>query len=274
MLTIGSLFSGIGGLELGLEWAGLGPVLWQVEQSPECRAVLAHHWPHAERFEDVREVGAAQLVRVDLVCGGFPCQDVSSAGRRVGLAGARSGLWYEFARLVGELRPPWVVVENVASGAKFWVNPVREQLGELGYASLPIPLEACWLGAPHERGRVFLVAHADREGEPAGAEHGEVAAPSAHVADAVRARREGHGASGEAQGRPRPVSRGWRTPQPDVVRVVHGVPRGVDSPNAAARARIKALGNSVVPQCAEVVGHVIRQLLGQTAGICREIHHE
>jgi DNA (cytosine-5)-methyltransferase 1 len=109
MLTIDSLFSGIGGLEIGLEWAGLGPVLWQVERDPFCLRKLAWRYPDAARFDDVKSVGAANLAPVDLICGGFPCQDVSSAGKRVGLAGARSGLWYEFARIVGEMRPRWVI---------------------------------------------------------------------------------------------------------------------------------------------------------------------
>lgn len=98
-LTIGSLFSGIGGLELGLEWAGLGPVKWQVEQSGFCRRVLAKHWPNVRRFRDVREVGSAELTPVDLICGGFPCQDLSSAGKGAGLAGRLSGLWWEFLRV-------------------------------------------------------------------------------------------------------------------------------------------------------------------------------
>jgi DNA (cytosine-5)-methyltransferase 1 len=116
-MRIGSLFSGIGGLELGLEWSGVGHTVWQVEREPFCRAVLAKHWPAAERFDDVRTVGKANLAPVDLICGGFPCQDVSSAGKGAGLAGERSGLWREFARILGELQPGWVVVENVAGGA-------------------------------------------------------------------------------------------------------------------------------------------------------------
>lgn len=98
-LTIGSLFSGIGGIELGLEWAGLGPVMWQVEKDPFCRDVLKRHWPEVKRYEDVRQVGRSNLAPVDLICGGFPCQDTSSAGSRKGLEGPSSGLWREFHRI-------------------------------------------------------------------------------------------------------------------------------------------------------------------------------
>lgn len=163
MLTIGSLFSGIGGLELGLEMAGLGPTVWQVEQSEFCREVLAKHWPDVARFHDVREVGAHNLPPVDLVCGGFPCQDVSSAGKGAGLAGKRSGLWFEFARVVSEMRPRIVVVENVASGAKRWVDAVVAGLEQLDYEALPVPLSASDVGAPHKRSRVFIVAYAHGE---------------------------------------------------------------------------------------------------------------
>jgi hypothetical protein len=102
-LTIGSLFSGVGGLELGLEWAALGPVVWQCEIDPFCRAVLAKHWPNATRYEDVTI--EREWPRVDIICGGFPCQDISTAGRGVGLDGARSGLWYTYLRIVRQIRP-------------------------------------------------------------------------------------------------------------------------------------------------------------------------
>jgi len=133
---IGSLFSGIGGLELGLEAAGLGPVAWQVEIDPYCREVLKKHWPQAERHADIRDV--SKLPAVTVVCGGWPCQDISAAGKGAGLAGARSGLWWEFARVIESNRPAFVVAENVASGAKRWVDAVRGSLGQLGYETLPI----------------------------------------------------------------------------------------------------------------------------------------
>lgn len=164
---LGSLFSGIGGLELGLEAAGLGPVVWQVENHPFCQRVLAKHWPKADRsVGDVRNAGATTLAPVDIICGGFPCQDVSAAGRRVGLKGERSGLWYEYRRVVRELRPRIVVVENVASGAKAWLCPVRQSLHELGYDTAALAFGAEDVGAPHRRGRVFVVgfALADADG--------------------------------------------------------------------------------------------------------------
>lgn len=157
-LTIGSLFSGVGGLEIGLEWAGHGPVLWQVENNPFCREWLRWWWPDVTRHEDVVAVGAAELVPVDLICGGFPCQDVSGAGKGAGLAGARSGLWSQFARIVGELAPRWVVVENVTSGANRWLDAVVRELEELRYEALPLPLSADVVGAPHRRSRIFVVA--------------------------------------------------------------------------------------------------------------------
>ena len=126
-LTIGSLFSGIGGLELGLECAlrdgGFSvETAWQCEQDEWCRGILARHWPHAVRHDDVRNVGAVPRSQyagyVDLLCGGFPCQDLSYAGNGAGLAGERSGLWGEFARIVRELRPRVVVVEATEPGSR------------------------------------------------------------------------------------------------------------------------------------------------------------
>ena len=146
-------------MERGLRAAGLDvEVAYQVERSAFCRHILARHWPHAQRFADVCSVGAGVLPSVDLLCGGFPCQDVSSAGRGAGLDGARSGLWWEFLRIIEETRPRWVVVENVASGARRWLPAVRRSLWARGYASLPLGIAACEIGARHRRERIFVVA--------------------------------------------------------------------------------------------------------------------
>lgn len=112
MLTAGSLFAGVGGFDLGLARAGI-EVQWQVEVDEQCRAVLARHWPDVPRLGDVRDVGPADVGAVDILCGGFPCQDLSVAGRGAGLDGERSGLWHEFLRLADTLAPRWVLVENV-----------------------------------------------------------------------------------------------------------------------------------------------------------------
>lgn len=162
--TIGSLFAGIGGLERGLEAAGLGPVLFQVEINAYCRAVLARHWPETKRHDDIRRVSQANLPRVRVLCGGFPCQDVSGAGLGAGIAeGTRSGLWYEYRRIVDELRPEFVVVENVASGKGRWLCEVRSDLHALGYHTRAYAISAAEVGAPHRRRRIFVVADRDSD---------------------------------------------------------------------------------------------------------------
>lgn len=170
-MTIGSLFSGIGGLELGLERAGLGPVMWQAERDPYCLAVLRRHWPDARRFSDVREVGSG-AARVDVVCGGFPCQPVSLAGRRLAQLDER-WLWPEFARIIRSVEPRIVVIENVPGLRTAGLRDVLADLADLGFdaewscvAAGEDPRRTHgWphAGAPHERRRIFLVAtHPDR----------------------------------------------------------------------------------------------------------------
>jgi DNA (cytosine-5)-methyltransferase 1 len=251
--VIGSLFSGIGGLELGLERAGLGPIAWQVEIDPFCRLVLEKHWPLAKRFDDVRAVSAAELQPVDLICGGFPCQDVSGAGRGAGLTGTRSGLWSEYARIVGELQPRWVVVENVTSGATRWLDQIVCQLEEQGYECLPIPLSARDVGALHLRRRLFIIAH--RSGE------------TSRVTDTDSQRKlQPEGGVTEQRGRAAYCPRigDWGTPEPGVAPVVHGISSRLAG--RQRRRRVRALGNSVVPQCAEVVGWVIREIEDRNCG--------
>jgi DNA (cytosine-5)-methyltransferase 1 len=265
-MRIGSLFSGIGGLELGLERAGVGEVIWQCEIDPFCRAVLAKHWPNVTRFEDVTR--PRDWPKVDVICGGFPCQDVSSAGKRRGLGGERSSLWWHFASVVQQVAPRFVVVENVTSGKRKWLPQVRRSLHLLGYDSVALGIAARDVGAPHRRERVFVVAHAYREHlrkQPGGGgrgsrrprqalarEHGEACA----LADADGPRLEGQDERGEelAESARRGIAgRGAWSAEPEVGRVAHGVPGRVD--------RMRALGNAVVPQCAEVAGRVILAML-------------
>jgi DNA (cytosine-5)-methyltransferase 1 len=272
MSTFGSLFSGIGGLDLGLERAGW-ECRWQVETDPFCTAVLERHWPDVPRYGDVREVGD-DLEPVDLICGGFPCQPVSVAGQRRGQADDR-WLWPEFARIVRLVRPRFVLMENVPGLLARGMGDVLGDLAALGFDAEWDCLPAAAFGAPHLRYRVFLVAHAN-EGElrvqPAGlARSSGASVPTDDgstwaLADAEGISGQVRPAEGERRGRSsggsdglahpdgkpvvwaavaRPERSPWAT-EPDVGRVAHGVPDRVD--------RLRALGNAVVPQVAEWIG--------------------
>lgn len=163
-MTVGSLFSGIGGLELGLEMVGLGPVVWQAERDPYASAVLARHWPTVRRYDDVRDIDE-RAERPEVICGGFPCQDISNAGKRAGIEGERSGLWSEYARIVRVLRPRFVFVENVAALLARGIDRVLGDLAEAGYDAQWDCFRASDVGAPHRRERVFILAYAGCERE-------------------------------------------------------------------------------------------------------------
>lgn len=155
-----SLFAGIGGFDLGFEQAGLTCVA-QVEIDAAARGVLAHHWPNVQKFEDIRTVGAQNLPAADIICGGFPCQDLSVAGKRAGLVGERSGLFYEMVRITDELRPAFLVWENVPGllisrgGADFW--EVLNTLDGIGYGGGWTSFDAQFFTLAQRRRRVFGV---------------------------------------------------------------------------------------------------------------------
>ena len=226
-LTFGSLFAGIGGFDLGFERAGM-TCSWQVEIDDYCRKVLAKHWPNVRRWDDVRTFPPKPVDdwRVDVLCGGFPCQDISNAGKRAGIDGERSGLWSEFARIIRVLRPRFVVVENVAALLGRGIGTVLADLAKSGFDAEWGVLPACAMGSPHSRERVFCVAY------PTG--------------ERFDARREG------PQGSERIATDGrayWRSTERGVVRVAYGTPGRVD--------RVQACGNAVVPQVAEWIGRRI-----------------
>lgn len=157
-LRTGSVFTGCGGLDLGLEKVGVAKFVWQCEINPSCRAVLRRHWRDVMIYPDVREIRASKWNAIDMLVGGFPCQNVSTSGKGEGLAGEQSGLWFEYARLVEEFRPAWAIVENVAGGKRRWLPHVRRDLHMLGYRTRAFQLSAFDCGAPHERERVFVLA--------------------------------------------------------------------------------------------------------------------
>lgn len=231
------LFSGIiGGFSLGLERSGGFKTVAFCEIEPFCRRVLKKHWPEVPQYDDVRTLTADRLaadgIGVDAICGGFPCQDVSVAGKRAGLDGKRSGLWAEFARIIGELRPRYVIVENTPGLLSLGMGRVLGDLAALGLDAEWHCIPAGALGAPHERDRVWIVAHTHGEGFQIGQ-----FIPGLAGLEAGSTWREGV------------AVHPWWAVEPDVVRVVRGVPKRVD--------RIRALGNSVVPQIPELLGRAI-----------------
>ncbi|MCP4240204.1 MAG: DNA cytosine methyltransferase [bacterium] len=245
-MNILSLFAGIGGLELGLERAGLGTTRWQVELEPFNRKVLAAHWPDAERFADVRDVSAEDFPGCDVICGGFPCQDISSAGKGEGIDGQRSGLWREFARLIGEIRPRIVVVENVPDLAVRGLGRVLGDLCALGYDAEWEIVSAQDAGAPHLRKRLFILAtHTDSAGLEG--RHSEELPE--------RAGERAAGESSSSLAKRDPLT--WWQAEPAVGAVADGIPGRV--------AQLRALGNAVVPQVAELVGRRALRILERGA---------
>ena len=158
-LTHGSLFSGIGGIELGLEWAGF-KTTWQVEIDDFCNQVLAKRWPNVPKFLDVKSVGKHNLTPVNLISGGFPCQDLSvgAGGKERGLF-ERSGLWFEYARIIREIRPDWVLVENVPNLKTHGADIVLSDLEGADYSCWASVVGCDSFQAPFKRHRVFILAH-------------------------------------------------------------------------------------------------------------------
>jgi DNA (cytosine-5)-methyltransferase 1 len=156
-VTFGELFAGIGGFSLGLERAGM-TCKWQVEIDPYATAVLSKHWPDVRRHDDVRTFPPQGDYGVDLIAGGFPCQDISVAGKGAGLAGERSGLWNDFARIIRTVRPRWVVIENVPALTARGLGTVLGDLAEIGFDAEWHCIPASAVGAPHQRERIWIVA--------------------------------------------------------------------------------------------------------------------
>jgi DNA (cytosine-5)-methyltransferase 1 len=267
------LFSGIGGFSLGLERSGMRTVAF-CERDEFCRAVLRKHWPDVPCFDDIRSIdadGLGRLGRIDLVCGGFPCQPFSVAGKQEAQKDDRY-LWPAMRQVIALARPDWVIGENVAGIISLALDDVLADLEGLGYAARPFVIPACAVGAHHRRDRVWIIAtdaqraklqprrvRGQSGANPAESGHD---GPSESMADAASKRR------GEARellercaqrlaGRSEilaydaGISGGWCwwPAEPDVGRVAHGVPARVD--------RLRALGNAVVPQIPEIIGRAI-----------------
>ena len=164
-MKVGSLFSGIGGIELGFERAGGFDVKWFVENDLYAQAVLKKHWPSVPVYGDIRQIDFRVLEPVDVLTGGFPCQDISNAGKRVGINGARSGLWKEYLRAIGEIQPKIVFVENVSALTYRGMLTILGDFAQVGYDAEWHCVPASALGAPHRRDRIYIMAHAIKSGQ-------------------------------------------------------------------------------------------------------------
>jgi DNA (cytosine-5)-methyltransferase 1 len=260
------LFSGIGGFSLGLERTGGFQTVAFCEINPFCRKVLRKHWPKVPQYDDIRTLTAERLaadgITVDAICGGFPCQDISWAGNGAGLAGERSGLWSEIRRLVGELRPNYVVVENVTALLNRGLSVVLGDLAALGYDAEWQDVSAEDIGAPHPRSRVWIVAYPSgsrleglwcsqrTEEEIANARRANDAANAAFIAGLHSlGKRRLSAILNAGSDRPCWAGQQWPETQSLLCRVDDGIPDRVD--------RTSALGNAVVPQIPELIGRAI-----------------
>jgi len=244
-MRFGSLFSGIGGLDLGLERAGM-TCAWQSEIEPYACQVLAKHWPHIDNLGDIRGIDWTRVDRVDLVAGGYPCQPFSIAGVRRGEDDPKH-LWPMFVECLRVVRPRYALLENVAGHLSIGFGSVLADLAAIGYDTQWDCIPAAAVGAPHLRDRLFVIARDTRAEQP------RTLADSADAGsfDALRPGWHAPWHGGPSTGRS-PIGR-W-SPEPELGRVAYGIPSRVD--------RIRGLGNAVVPQVAEHLGNIIKQMEG------------
>jgi DNA (cytosine-5)-methyltransferase 1 len=156
-LNVGSLFSGIGGIELGLERAGDFNTLWFIENDKHAQTILKKHWPTAIIYDDITTIDFKSIPRIDILTGGFPCQDISNAGKRAGITGSRSSLWKHYLRAIRILRPKYIIAENVAALINRGLDTVLADLASVGYDAEWHCISASSVGAPHRRDRVFII---------------------------------------------------------------------------------------------------------------------
>lgn len=237
-LRVLDLFSGIGGFSLGLERTGGFETVAFCEIDPFCRKVLKKHWPEVPQYDDVRTLTGERLtadgITVDVITGGFPCQDISAAGKRAGITdGTRSGLWSEIVRLACEIRPRYILIENVSNlligpseRPGGWFSRILCDLASIGYDAEWACITASSVGAPHERDRVWIVAYPNTSQFQRGGISRRIYQEHTHFSDAC-----------------------WGKDKPGVVRTLNGISNQMD--------RVGALGNAVVPQIPEIIGRAI-----------------
>lgn len=236
-LTVGSLFSGIGGFDLGLYWAGGFETIWMVEIDEFCQKVLRKHaptyWPNAKFYKDIKNVSKENLISPDVIVGGFPCQPFSQAGKQRGKADDRY-LWPEMLRIIRELSPRWIIGENVAGFINMELENAFTDLEAEGYQVEAFVLPANAVELPHRRDRIWIMAYSDK-GRWTWKNQTQNKKPICNVTER------------------QPIA-GRRELESDICRTLNGVSAKLDTN------RLAALGNSVVPQIPEILGRMILEI--------------
>jgi len=284
IMNVGSLFSGIGGIEKGMETVGFNTV-WFIEREPYCQAILRKQYPSATIYDDVTKIDFRTIPKVDILTGGFPCQDISNAGKRVGIQGSRSSLWKYYCKAISEIRPKYAIIENVAALIRRGLNVVLSNLAEIGYDAEWYCISASSVGALHRRERVFIIAYPNSsrhiygqiEEQPTEGREYALSQSKSICADVSNTQSNGcnRGRSEEnisvgdreflhceeevgSQVRSKTEGclcnneQGYWSSEPELGRVANGISNRLD--------RIKCLGNAVVPQCAEVIAKAIKEV--------------
>ena len=272
------LFSGIGGFSLAAQWVWGEEleIVYMVENDKHCQRVLTKQWPDVPIYSDIRTFECSAINAIDLITGGFPCQDISIAGKGVGIEGERSGLWTEFKRIIREVRPRFALIENVPALTHRGLDRVLCDLAEIGYDAEWQCISASEVGAWHKRERIWIVAYPNRREGRSGIKPKSIQSTqfqfssddriSTKIPDSdqkrlqsttpewIRSIRE---AEREFKGREysRTITKKWNnwSVEPDVGRVAHGIPDRVD--------RLKSLGNTIVPQVAYIIMQQIKRLI-------------
>lgn len=275
------LFSGIGGFSLGLERAGFETVAF-CEIDKACHGVLKKHWPKVPIVDDVSKLDGYTLQqtlgRIDVICGGFPCQDISVAGKKKGLIdesgnATRSGLWFQYKRIIGEIQPRYVIIENVANLRSNGLVTVLQDLWSLGYDAEWHIISARSVGACHLRERIWIIAYPNSTGlESSRAKQFSTRTKRCSSEEISRANQSPNTdnlrlwkpfAAEEEKSiwwaEATSSFRDWWEIESDICRVDDGISAKLDTPERVRKERIKQLGNSIVPQIAELIGKSIME---------------
>lgn len=236
MMNVLDLFSGIGGFSLGLEWTGHFKTVGFCEVDDKAATILKRRWPGVPVFSDIRNLKKDMIhEEIDVICGGFPCQDISLSGKGAGLMGERSGLWYEMHRLIKEIKPKYVIAENVAALRSRGLDEVLRSLASIGYDSEWHCIPASAVGLFHRRDRIWIVAHTG-------------------------------GVRLQGIKKPNDITRRWKEHEKQLERLLE-ISGGVAIPTRSGSGvhdgissrvdRLKQLGNAVVPHIPMMIGQAI-----------------